>query len=64
MEGLTFDGVVWAMTSKCDSNWHPLTWLSHMLDCQLHGLYAGGHHFTSVLLHAITPSCCSWFSGR
>jgi protein O-mannosyl-transferase len=54
MEGLTFDGILWAMTTRCDSNWHPLTWLSHMLDCDLHGLYAGGHHLTSVLLHAIT----------
>ncbi len=53
-EGLTFDGIVWAMTMRCDSNWHPLTWLSHMLDCQIYGANAGGHHLTSVLLHAST----------
>ena len=35
------------------SNWHPLTWMSHALDCELFGLDAGGHHFTSLLLHAI-----------
>ena len=34
-------------------NWHPVTTISHMLDCQLHGLKAGGHHFTNVLLHSI-----------
>jgi len=33
-------------------NWHPLTWLSHMLDCQLYHLRPGGHHLTNVLLHA------------
>ena len=53
-QGLTFDGVAWAMTTNCCTNWHPLTWLSHMLDCQIYGANAGGHHLTSVLLHAIT----------
>ena len=50
--GLTARGVVWAFTSGHASNWHPLTWLSHMLDVQLYGLNAGGHHLTNVLLHA------------
>ncbi len=51
--GLTARGVVWAFTHFHCSNWHPLTWLSHMLDCQLYGLnHAGGHHLTNVLLHA------------
>ena len=53
-QGLTFDGIAWAMTTNCCTNWHPLTWLSHMLDCQIYGPCAGGHHLTSVLLHAIT----------
>jgi hypothetical protein len=53
-QGLTFDGIAWAMTTNCCTNWHPLTWLSHMLDCQIYGPYAGLHHLTSVLLHAIT----------
>jgi protein O-mannosyl-transferase len=50
--GLTVDGLVWAFTHTYAANWHPLTWLSHMLDCQLFGLAPGGHHLTSVVLHA------------
>ena len=50
--GLTVDGIAWAFTAIHSSNWHPLTWLSHMLDCQLYGLHPGGHHLTNVLLHA------------
>ena len=49
--GLTWRGVVWAFTTGHAANWHPLTWLSHMLDCQLYGLHAGGHHLTSLALH-------------
>jgi len=51
--GLTRSGIIWAFTQCHSSNWHPLTWLSHMLDCQLYGLNAGGHHLTSVLLHTV-----------
>lgn len=50
--GLTWDGFVWAVTYGDFGHWHPLTWLSHMLDVQVWGLNAGGHHLTSVLLHA------------
>jgi len=50
--GLNWTGVFWAFTHRVSSNWHPLTMLSHMLDCQLYGLNPGGHHFTNVLLHA------------
>src|SRR5438094_3264960 len=39
--GLNWDGIKWAFTSGYAANWHPLTWLSHMLDCQLFGLRAG-----------------------
>jgi tetratricopeptide (TPR) repeat protein len=52
--GLSFKGVQWAFTQRHGGNWHPLTSLSHMLDCQLYGLWAGGHHLTNVLLHAAT----------
>src|SRR3972149_1432137 len=52
--GLTTQGIVWAFTSKHASNWHPLTWLSHMLDCQLFGLAPWGPHLVNVLLHAAT----------
>ena len=50
--GLTWDGVTWAFTAGHASNWHPLTWLSHMLDVSLFGLNPHGHHATSVLWHA------------
>jgi tetratricopeptide (TPR) repeat protein len=50
--GLTGEGVRWALTSLEASNWHPLTWISHMLDVSVYGLSPGGHHLTSVLLHA------------
>ena len=53
-QGLTLQGVVWAFTDFHCANWHPLTWLSHMLDCQLYGLHPGGHHLTNVLLHTGT----------
>lgn len=51
--GLTWRTVFWALTTTEQSNWHPLTWLSHALDCQLYGMNAGGHHSTSVLWHAL-----------
>jgi len=49
--GLTFRGIVWAFTHVHSNNWHPLTWISHMLDCQLYGLNPAGHHLTNILLH-------------
>jgi tetratricopeptide (TPR) repeat protein len=52
LRGLTWENVRWAFTNGWGCNWHPITWLSHMLDIQLFGLDAGGHHLTSVLLHA------------
>ena len=52
--GLTADGIRWALTARHAANWHPLTWLSHMLDCQLFHLHPAGHHLHSVLLHAAT----------
>lgn len=50
-EGLSGKGIVWAFTTLDAANWHPLTWLSHMLDVQLYGLNSGGHHWTSLQLH-------------
>ena len=49
--GLTFSGLSWAFTTMHSGNWHPLTWLSHMLDCQLFGLNPGEHHLTNVVFH-------------
>src|ERR1039458_9956597 len=53
-EGLTWAGVKWAFTQLHGeaTYWHPVTWLSHMLDCQLFGLNPAGHHLTSLFLHA------------
>ncbi len=51
-QGLGRPGFLWALTSMEEGNWHPLTWLSHMLDVQLFGLRAAGHHLTSVVIHA------------
>jgi protein O-mannosyl-transferase len=53
-KGLTLTGIVWAFTRSHAGYWHPLTWISHMLDCQFYGLNAGGHHLTNVLIHAAT----------
>ena len=50
-DGITASGIVWAFTRSFAGNWYPLTWISHMLDCQLFGLDASGHHFTNLLLH-------------
>ncbi len=55
-EGLTVEGVTWASTSTFFNNWHPLTWLSYMLDCQIYGDSAGGFHLTNVLLHALNAA--------
>src|SRR6266566_4901753 len=52
--GLSWAGLRWALTTNHASNWHPLTWLSHMADCQFFGSKSWGHHLTSVLLHAVT----------
>ncbi|MGA2278999.1 MAG: tetratricopeptide repeat protein [Verrucomicrobiota bacterium] len=49
--GLTRAGVIWAFQTGAAANWHPLTWLSHMLDCRLYGLNPGGHHSTNLIFH-------------
>jgi protein O-mannosyl-transferase len=50
---LSTQQLVWAFTNVDAANWHPLTWLSHIMDFQLYGMKPGGHHFTSVALHAL-----------
>ena len=50
--GLTWQTIVWALKST-DTNWHPVTWFSHALDCELYGLNPSGHHVTNVLLHVL-----------
>ena len=53
LKGLSADGIRWAFTTTHAGNWHPLTWLSHMVDVQIFGLNPAGHHFTSLLFHLI-----------
>ncbi len=52
-KGLSREGITWAFTTRYAGNWHPLTWISHMIDCQLYGLNAQGHHLTNLLFHAV-----------
>ena len=51
LSGLTMENVIWAFTRSHSANWHPLTWLSHMLDIEWYGLVPGGHHWTNLELH-------------
>ena len=50
-KGLSEEGFTWAFTTSHAGNWHPITWLSHMLDCELYGLNPAGHHYTSIAFH-------------
>jgi tetratricopeptide (TPR) repeat protein len=52
LSGINFKSIQWAFTTAHSSNWHPLTWLSHMLDCQWFGLHPGGHHWVNLGFHA------------
>jgi protein O-mannosyl-transferase len=53
LSGLTWNNLLWAFTSEEAANWHPLTWLSHMLDCTLFGFNPAAHHLINLLWHAI-----------
>jgi tetratricopeptide (TPR) repeat protein len=59
--GLSLEGVKWAFTAFTASNWHPLTWLSHMLDVQLFGMNAGSHHLISLFFHVLNTLLLLWF---
>lgn len=52
-KGLTFDNAAWAFTTFHEANWHPITWLSHMTDCQMFDLNSGSHHLVNVAFHAV-----------
>jgi tetratricopeptide (TPR) repeat protein len=58
--GITRDSVIWAFTKTYASNWHPLTWLSHMADCEIYGLNPAGHHITNVLIHIANSLLLFW----
>jgi protein O-mannosyl-transferase len=62
--GLTLENLKWAFFNPLFINWHPLTALSHMLDCQLFGLQPWGHHLTSVSLHALNAALVLLFLRR
>lgn len=51
--GFSAENVAWAFTTTTVEYWHPVTWLSHMLDCQLFGLDAGAHHAVNVIIHVL-----------
>ena len=53
LQGFSLESIIWAFTSVHSSNWHPLTWLSHMLDIELFGLNPGWHHLVNVLFHVL-----------
>jgi tetratricopeptide (TPR) repeat protein len=62
--GVTGTGIIWAFTTFYASNWHPLTWISHMIDCQLFGANAGGHLLVNVLIHAANTALVFWLLLR
>lgn len=59
-KGLTGDGIRWAFTTNHMANWHPLAWISHMVDASLFGLNPAGHHATSVVIHAANALLVAW----
>ena len=63
-QGLTRESVIWAFTNTEQANWHPLAWLSHMLDVELFGINPKGHHFTSLLIHIFNTLLCFWLFYR
>jgi hypothetical protein len=62
--GLSFSNLVWAFATFQEGNWHPLTWLSHMTDCQLFGLSSGPPHFVNIALHAANVLLLFWLLQR
>lgn len=63
-DGLTWDTFAWALTATYASNWHPVTWLSHALDCQLFGVDAAGHHWVNAIIHAANVLFLFWLLWR
>ena len=62
--GFDPDTVKWAFTTFYSANWHPLTWLSHALDCHLYSLDPGNHHQTNVMVHAVNVGLLFWILLR
>src|SRR5213594_4780454 len=62
--GLSLHGLSRAFVDTQTNNWHPLTIISHMIDCQLFDLKAGGHHFTNVFFHTIAAVLLFFWLGN
>jgi len=62
--GVTLAGLAWALTTFHAANWHPLTWISHMIDCQLFGTNAGSHLLVNALIHVANTLLVFWFLLR
>lgn len=62
--GVTLDGLAWAFTTFHSGNWHPLTWIAHMIDSQLFGTIAGGHLLINALIHTANTLLVFWFLLR
>src|SRR5881392_4142362 len=62
--GVTLAGLAWAFTTFHATNWHPLTWISHMIDCQLFGMNAGRHLLVNALIHVANTLLLFWFLLR
>src|SRR5436189_3365607 len=62
--GVTLEGLTWAFTTFHEANWHPLTWIAHMIDSQLFGIFAGGHLLVNALMHAANTLLVFWFLLR
>lgn len=63
-EGFSIQSVRWAFTTGHASNWHPITWLSHLLDCTLFGVHPGAHHLVNVALHVVNTILLLVVLGR
>ena len=62
--GVTLAGLAWAFTTFREGNWHPLTWIAHMMDNQLFGTFAGGHLLVNALIHTANAVLVFWFLLR
>src|SRR5438132_5690826 len=62
--GVTLAGLAWAFTTFHEGNWHPLTWIAHMIDSQLFGMNAGGHLLVNALIHLANTLFVFWFLSR
>ena len=64
LAGLTAKSIAWAFSTTYFANWHPLTWMSHMMDVQIYGLNPAGHHATSLIFHILNALLLLWVLSR